>query len=143
MNMLIASLTFVPLLMVAMAHFLWSLGKTWPIRSEELLVRTVVGTAGAVRMPSRALMLLAALGVLAAGIVALALADPVSGGVPLTSLGLVLALLFFGRGLLAYTPGWRARHPIEPFASLDRRNYAPLCFWVGAGYLILALLRLL
>ena len=29
MNMLVGSLTFVPLLMVALAHFLWSFGSTW------------------------------------------------------------------------------------------------------------------
>jgi hypothetical protein len=143
MNMLVASLTFVPLLVVAFAHFLWSIGYTWPIRSEDLLVRTVVGTAGATRMPNRGLMLLAAVAVLAAGIVALALADPVSGGIVLDLAGLVLAAVFAARGVLAYTPAWRAKHPVEPFAALDRRNYAPLCFWVGAGFLILVLMRLL
>lgn len=143
MTMLVASLTFLPLLAVAFAHFLWSIGSTWPIRSEELLVRTVVGTEGARRMPNRGLTLLGAAAVLAAGIVALALADPVSGGIALDAAGLVLALVFLGRGVLAYTPDWRARHPVEPFASLDRRNYAPLCFWVGAGFLILVLMRFL
>jgi hypothetical protein len=142
MNMLVASLTFVPLLVVAFAHFLWAIGYTWPIRSEELLVRTVVGTEGALRMPNRGVMLLGALAVLTAGVVALALADPVSGGWPLNVLGLLLALVFIGRGVLAYTRNWRTRHPVEPFASLDRRNYAPLCFWVGAGFLILVLMRL-
>ena len=43
MNMLIGSLTFVPLLMVAFAHFLWSFGRTWPFRNETLLALTVVG----------------------------------------------------------------------------------------------------
>lgn len=143
MNMLVGSLTFIPLLMIAFAHLLWAFGNTWPIRSEELLVKTVVGTAGAAAMPNRALIFLMALLVLAAGVVALALADPVSGGVGLTALGLLLALIFIGRGVLAYTPHWRARHPVEPFATLDRKNYAPLCFWIGAGFLILVLMRLL
>jgi hypothetical protein len=142
MNMLVASLTFVPLLMIALAHFFWAMGYTWPIRSRELLVRTVVGVEGASEMPNRAVLLLGAVAVLAAGIVALALADPVSGGILLDLAGLVLAAVFIVRGVLAYTPGWRARHPVEPFASLDRRDYAPLCFWVGAGFLILVLMRL-
>ena len=51
MNMLVGSLTFLPLLMAAFAHFIWAFGLTWPIRDEALLVRTVVGTPGATRMP--------------------------------------------------------------------------------------------
>ena len=42
MNMLVGSLTFLPLLMAAFAHFIWAFGFTWPIRDEALLVRTVV-----------------------------------------------------------------------------------------------------
>ena len=143
MNMLVGSLTFVPLLMVALAHFLWSLGKTWPIRDETLLARTVIGTPGATRMPNRLLTLAVSLLTLAAGIVALSLADHASGGWPLTLLGVGLAAIFIGRGILGYTPGWRARFPAEPFATLDRKNYSPLCLWTGTGFLILVAMRLL
>lgn len=143
MNMLVGALTFVPLLMIAIAHFAWSLGNTWPIRSEELLVQTVVGTPGTTRMPNRLLIFVMAVLVLAAGVIALALADEASGGLPLTLIGALLAVIFLGRGVLGYTPSWRARHPVEPFATLDRRNYSPLCFWIGAGFLILVLMRFL
>jgi len=81
--------------------------------------------------------------VLAAGIVALALADHTSGGITLTLLGVLLAIVFIARGILGYTPGWRARFPTEPFATLDRKNYSPLCLWIGAGYIILVLMRLI
>jgi len=143
MNMLVASLTFVPLLMVAVAHLLWSFGNTWPIRNEALLAQAVVGRPGITRMPNRGISFVVAVLILAAGIVALSLADPVSGGMGLTLLGALLAVVFVARGVAAYTPGWRARFPTEPFASLDRKNYAPLCFWIGAGFLILVLMRLL
>ena len=143
MNMLVGSLTFVPLLMVALAHFFWALGSTWPIKNETLLAQTVIGTPGVVKMPNRFGTLIVALLVLAAGIVALSLADHTSGGWPLTVLGLVLAAIFIGRGILGYTAGWRARFPTEPFATLDRKNYSPLCLWIGAGFLILVLMRLL
>ena len=143
MNMLVGSLTFVPLLMVALAHFLWSFGSTWPIRDETLLAQTVVGAPGITRMPNRFLTLIVSLLVFAAGVVALALADHTSGGWPLTLLGALLALVFIGRGILGYTPGWRARFPTEPFATLDRKNYSPLCLWVGAGFLILVVMRLI
>jgi hypothetical protein len=142
MNMLIGSLTFVPLLMVAFAHFLWSLGRTWPIRNEVLLAQTVVGTPGITQMPNKLLTFVVSLLILAAGIVALALADHASGGWWLTLLGALLAAVFIGRGVVGYTPGWRARFPTEPFATLDRKNYSPLCFWIGAGFLILVAMRL-
>ncbi len=142
MNMLVASLTFVPLLMLALAHFLWSFGNTWPIRNETLLAQTVVGTPGVSRMPNRFLTFIVSLLALAAGIVALALADHTSGGWWLTLIGALLAIAFIARGVLGYTAGWRARFPTEPFATLDRKNYSPLCFWIGAGFLILVAMRL-
>ena len=143
MNMVVGSLTFVPLLMVALAHFLWSLGRTWPIRNEVLLAQTVVGTPGITQMPSRLLTFLVSLLLLATGIVALALADHTSGGWWLTALGVLLAIVFIARGVLGYTAGWRERFPTEPFATLDRRNYSPLCLWIGAGFVILVAMRLL
>jgi hypothetical protein len=143
MNMLIGSLTFLPLLAAALAHLLWALGFTWPIRSEQLLAQTVVGSPGIARMPNRLLTFVIALVILGCGIVSLALADHDSGGVPLTLLGLLLAAAFLARGVIGYTSGWRARHPTEPFATLDRRNYSPLCLWVGVGFALLVLMRLL
>jgi len=143
MNMVVSSLTFVPLLMVAFAHFLWSLGRTWPIRNEVLLAQSVIGTPGITQMPSKLLTLAVSLVLLAAGIVALALADHSSGGWWLTLLGALLAIVFIGRGVLGYTEGWRERFPTEPFATLDRKNYSPLCFWIGAGFVILVVMRLL
>ncbi len=143
MNMVVGSLTFVPLLMVAVAHFIWSFGGSWPIKNRTLLAQAVVGTPGITTMPSRLLTFVVAALILAAGIVALALADHTSGGWWLTALGVVLAAVFIGRGVLSYTPGWRARFPTEPFATLDRKNYSPLCFWIGAGFLILVVMRLI
>jgi hypothetical protein len=142
MNMLVVSLTFVPLLMVALANVLWSLGRTWPIRNETLLAQTVIGTPGITQMPSRWVTFAVALLALAAGGVALALADHDSGGLPLTLLGLLLAAAFALRGGLGYSAGWRTRFPTEPFATLDRRNYSPLSLWIAAGFLILAIMRL-
>ena len=143
MNMLVGSLTFVPLLMIAFAHLLWSFGATWPIRNAELLAKTVIGSPGITRMPNRLLIFIVAIAILAAGIIALSLADHDSGGLWLSTLGVLLGAIFVGRGVLAYTTGWRRRFPTEPFATLDRRNYAPLCFWIGAGFLLLVLMRLL
>ena len=140
---IVSVLTFVPLMVVALAHFFWALGTTWPIRSEQLLAQTVVGRAGITRMPNKFLTLLVALALFAMAIVAMGLADHDDGGLFRTILGAILAIVFIARGVLGYTAGWRARFPTEPFASLDRKNYSPLCLWIGAGFLILVLMRLL
>lgn len=138
----IASLLFVLLLTVSLAHLLWALGSPWPIRDPALLARTVIGRPGVSRVPRLASLVVALL-VLAAGVVALAVADPVAGGLGLTLLGAALGLVFVARGILGYTARWRAAFPVEPFATLDRRNYSPLCLVIGAGYLFLVLMRFL
>ncbi|MEP7241376.1 MAG: DUF3995 domain-containing protein [Devosia sp.] len=143
MNATIAVLTFLPLFTLAFAHFLWALGYTWPIRSEELLVATVIGRPGATRLPTRWLILLRAALLLGASVVAVALGDPVAGGASLDGMGLALCAFFLARGILGYTSWWRARHPVEPFATLDRRNYSPICLWIAAGFAILIGMRFL
>ena len=142
MSMLIAAITFIPLLAIAIAHFMWSMGMSWPIRDKAMLARTVIGRAGATRVPRLASLLIALL-VLAAGIVGLALADKTGGGIWLTLIGAVLAAVFLARGAIGYTAGWRAQFPEEPFATLDRRNYSPLSLFIGAGFLLLVLMRLI
>jgi hypothetical protein len=47
------------------------------------------------------------------------------------------AAVFAGRGIAGYVPAWRARHPREPFASIDRQYYSPLCLLLAAGLVVL------
>jgi hypothetical protein len=143
MSIAVSVLTFLPVLIVAFAHLLWALGTSWPLSNEQLLAQTVVGTPGVTHMPHRLLTLVIALLLFAVALSAMALADPQSGGPTRTAVGAVFAAVFLGRGVLGYTPWWRARFPTEPFATLDRKNYSPLCLWIGAGFLILVLMRLL
>lgn len=142
MNMIVASIVFVILLAVALAHLLWAVGSRWPIRDPELLAKTVIGRPGVTRVPRLGSFVVAVL-VFAAGMVALSLADHDAGDWWLTALGLLLAALFLGRGALGYTQAWRARFPVEPFVTNDRRVYSPLCLIVGAGFLILVIMRLI
>ena len=58
-------------------------------------------------------------------------------------IGAGLAALFLARGAIGYTAGWRAQFPEEPFATLDRRNYSPLSLFIGVGFLLLVLMRLI
>ena len=141
MIMGIAALVFIPLLAVSLAHLVWSFGGTWPIRDRQLLAQTVIGRPGVTRVP-RLASFVVAVAIFAAGIVALSLADETAGGLWLSALGLLLAALFIARGVAGYLPQWRAQFPVEPFATLDRRQYSPLCFFIGAGFLLLVILRL-
>lgn len=143
MSMLVAALVFVPLLAIAIAHFVWSLGGTWPLRDRGVLIRSVYGRPGATRMPSRLATFVMSVLILVAGILALSLADHAAGGTLLTLAGVVLGLIFLGRGVAGYTPQWRAVFSEEPFATLDRRNYSPLCLSIAAGFLILVVMRLI
>ena len=142
MNMLIASLMFIALFAVSLAHFLWSLGRTWPIRNEKLLAQTVVGFRDIERMPPRLASLAVAIATFAAGVLALALADHESGGVLLNLVGIVLAAIFLGRGIVGYTSWWRELTPEPNFRLNDRRVYSPLCIALGLGFLTLVLFRI-
>ncbi len=143
MSMLISSFMFIGLLAVSTAHLLWGFGRTWPIRNEKLLAQTVVGTAGIERMPPRLASLAIGLLLLTAGILALALADHDGGGPWLTISGFGLALLFLARGIVGYTAWWATQTPEPNFRLNDRRVYSPLCLFLGAGFLALAILRLI
>jgi len=50
----------------------------------------------------------------------------------------VLVAVFLGRGIATYVPSPLAA-AVEPFRTLDRRVYAPLCVALGGGFLLLAL----
>ncbi len=137
-----ASILFLCLITVALAHFVWAFGGTWPIRDHKLLAATVIGREGVDKVPRLASLLVAIL-VLIAAAIGSALADTASGGLPLTLLGLALGVLFGARGLVGYTAVWRRRFPREPFATLDRKFYSPLCLVVAVCFLVLVVMRLI
>jgi hypothetical protein len=143
MSMLIAAFMFIILLAVSTAHFLWSIGRTWPIRNEKLLAQTVVGFEGIERMPPRLASFAVAVVTLVAGIIALALADHESGGLALSLVGLPLAAVFLARGIVGYTAWWAAKTPEPNFRLNDTRVYSPLCLFLGLGFVALVILRLI
>ena len=136
-----ASILFLCLLTVSIAHFLWAVGSPWPIRDPDLLAKTVIGNPNIPRVPRLASFVVAVL-VLIAAIIGTSLGDEQSGGLLLTLAGAALAVVFGIRGVLGYTAPWRARFSLEPFATLDRRIYSPLCLIVAACFAILVITRL-
>ena len=51
--------------------------------------------------------------------------------------GAGIATVFLARGVAGYVPAWRRLQSAEPFTTLDRRYYAPLCLALGTGFLII------
>ena len=137
---IIAAIIGIALLALAIAYLLWSVGIMWPLRNQRLLAQSVIGTPGAERLPksmSFGVFLITG----AACIIAFAVADPSSGGAPLTALAALCAIVFLARGAIGFTASWQERTPEEPFRSLDRKTYSPLCLGIGVGFVILVIAR--
>lgn len=109
-------------------HALWGLEIWVPIRGEEQLARTVVGAKDVTRMPGTipCFLVVAGFCIMIAALWTNHLT--VSRGILW-----VASAVFVGRGLIAYTAFWRRMTPEQPFATYDRKYYAPLCLAIAAG----------
>lgn len=130
------------LTVIAGLHAYWGRGGLWPATNEQELIATVIGNAGARRMPSPGLCLLVALAIAVTAIWPLLLAH-MAGAATLRPLlkfgGFAIMAVFLLRGVVGFLPAWRRLHSREPFASYDRRYYSPLCLLIAAGYAVLLL----
>lgn len=139
----LALLIFITLTFVAALHAYWAFGGLWPGRNELSLARIVVGSRGITKMPSRGLTLIVALLIFVSGLIALAQVSILPALLPplfqqAAIIGLAIVLLV--RGTASFTPQFRRMQAEEPFATLDRNVYAPLCLALGAGFITLLLL---
>jgi len=132
---LLALLLSLVLLCLAGLHGWWGLGGIWPAPSARDLARSVIGD-GRTRMPPPwqcyAVAVLLAVIAVWPWLILWAPSDPivVTGAV-------AIAGVFFARCLVAYSPRWRAHFPAEPFATHDKRLYAPLCLTLAVGFVAL------
>jgi hypothetical protein len=136
---IIAWSIFIVLTATAAVHVAWGFGVRWPRKTEAELVTTVIGHKRDT-MPLPLHCYLAAGAIFTLGEIALMLAGLVQTPSPrwlILFAGAGAALVFAGRGVAGYVPAWRARHPREPFASLDRHYYSPLCLMLAAGFVVL------
>lgn len=128
---------------ISILHALWASGSSWPKENDEALVQAVVGSSGRTEMPAKWQSAFVAL-CLAGGAVLphLTLQTVTIPHLPLELVSLstwALTIVFLGRGLIGTTPWFRKLLPGEPFVSLNRKYYSPLCLIIGAGFLILLL----
>ncbi len=125
------------LIAIAALHLLWALGCWWPVRDETSLARSVVGARGILRMP----------GAIQTSLVVVALLFTIRwlwlilavDHWLVTLVGVAIAGVFLLRGAASYAGIMARLAPEEPFATLDRRWYAPLCLGLGLGILIVTL----
>jgi hypothetical protein len=111
-----AVIVFLALAAIAAAHVAWGFGANWPAANRDDLFHLVIGaTNGVVRLPV-----------------------PEAAA---TALGVMVALVFAGRGIAPYTSAWRRRFSKEPFASMDRSWYGPFCLLLAVCFAILVIKR--
>ncbi|MEM9634576.1 MAG: DUF3995 domain-containing protein [Pseudomonadota bacterium] len=146
----VAGVLFLVLAGISALHLYWGFGGLWPARDEASLVRMVVGAKGMRQMPGRALTVVVAALIAIAGVLPLLsagiLSNPAAKVFPPELLAIVMSfllagigLVFLGRGVLSYTTYFSHMQAEEPFMTLDKRYYAPLCLALGAGFMFLVL----
>ena len=125
---------------VAALHAYWATGGYWPGHNEKSLARTVVGSKGILKMPPGWLAAVVATAIFVVAMFpVLGLILPTDGFLRvLLRLGFILfALIFIIRGAASFTPYFRKLEAEEPFVSLDRKYYGPLCLGIGFGFVFL------
>ncbi len=139
---IVSILLFVTLSIVALIHAYWAFGGRWPGHDEKSLVKIVAGANGQAKMPPFWLTMIVALLIFAAGLFPLFWIEILPWFLPsiLLSLGMfVVTSVFLLRGLFSYTPMARNMGFEEPFNTLDKKYYAPLCIIIGSGFAFLLL----
>ena len=141
-----AVIVFLVLALIAAAHAAWGFGVSFPAANREDLFHLVIGARGSSEMPNLIQCLAAAAVIFCAGASALLVADVIKTPLPpslVTVLGALVALVFAGRGVAAYTSAWRWRFPKEPFAGMDRSCYGPLCLMLALCFSVLLIKRVM
>ncbi len=138
MSAIIAIPLSVGLGLIALLHLYWAFGGNWPAPDRARLPSMVVGQKGLTHMPPVAITLIVASLIFLAAMVPLLWVFGL-GPQPLWQGGLAaLGLVFLLRGAVGLTPWFQKFLGEEPFATLNRRYYSPLCllFAVGFGLLL-------
>ena len=140
----LAVIMFIVLGAIAAVHLAWAFGVHWPARSERELVALAVGRKGQTRMPTPLQCIAAATAIFVAGLWALGLAGlkalPFEPDV-IRIAGVAIVIIFALRGVATYLPGWRRRFDQEPFATMDRNWYGPLCLLFAVMFAVLVINR--
>ncbi len=143
MAAVVSSVLAVVLVVAGILHLLWAARIYFPFANEQAAARAVVGLRGITRMPSRGASAFVGLLLIAAAVAAVCIGS-FSAQVPaakyvLAPLGLFLSAVFLTRGIAGILPAFERAAPEQPFLTLNRRLYSPLCAAIGLGFLFLVI----
>lgn len=130
------------LLGIAALHAWWGLGGSFPAADRESLALLVIGQR---QVPPPLACFVVALAV--AGMALLPAINIGWIGTPswlrrLAALGCWGAAAIFAlRGVAGYLPAFAGRFPLEPFASMNRVAYSPLCLLLALLFVVVARAR--
>lgn len=123
---------------IALLHLAWAAKIWWPAHDESALARTVAGFRGIDRMPGIFACIAVAVALLACLMLTAGMSfAPGVANLPawiITGASALAGFVFLARGIAGFTPFWAKLTPEEPFRSLDRRYYSPLCIALGLGF---------
>lgn len=143
MAALVGNVLAVVLVLAGILHLLWALRVYFPFPNEQAAARAVVGLRGVTRMPSPGASTFVGLLLVAAAVAAVCMGT-FSDQVPaskyiLAPVGLFLSAVFLTRGIAGVLPAFERAAPEQPFLTLNRRLYSPLCAAVGLAFLFLVI----
>ncbi|WP_162786433.1 DUF3995 domain-containing protein [Hyphomonas sp. CACIAM 19H1] len=122
-------------------HLIWAAGASFPFPNQQSLARSVVGRRGITRLPSRASVALLGVLLLCGAAAALIMGHYAATFTGLKFLlvpvGLLLSAIFLLRGVVGILPAFERAAPEQPYLTLNRRLYSPLCALIGFGFLAL------
>ena len=127
--------TAVILLLIAAIHLLWGFDVYWPASDETSLARAVVGVDGITQMPN----LFACSFVAGALFIGTGIVLRLGGVLRFRALpfwlfrlaGAGFAFVLIARGIVGFLLFWAEMTPEEPFKTLNRQIYSPLCLALG------------
>lgn len=138
---LLGTLLAIVLSVLGLLHVIWAAGMSFPFPNQQSLARSIVGRRGITRLPSRASVALLGMLLLFAASAAIIMGhyapDFPALKLLLVPVGLFLAAIFLLRGLVGILPAFERAAPEQPFLSLNRRVYSPVCALIGIGFLTL------
>ncbi len=139
MILALAVFVFFILFVISLIHIYWSFGGLWPARDGLSLSRMVIGVERAT--PPHGFVTLVVAGIIFfAGYLPMAWVEVFPLPVSQTVLYIMMVLnglVFLLRGLVTYTPLMKKYSIVEPFTSLNKKYYSPLCLFVGVSVFII------
>jgi Protein of unknown function (DUF3995) len=122
---------------IALFHALWGLGFSVPAADRQALALLVMGRPV---MPGAVACFVVAAGVGVLGGLAVLLGNGAvtspAGRLLLGVAGYGAVAVFALRGIGGYLPAFAAQFPLEPFATMNRLVYSPLCLLIAGLFLV-------